>query len=53
MRERGKAMGAEFAGKGVNIALGPAMNMGRLPQGITHKILDHTTSTHSHITDRW
>lgn len=33
MRERGKAMGSEFAGKGVNIALGPAMNMGRLAQG--------------------
>ncbi|KAF9649723.1 beta-glucosidase [Thelephora ganbajun] len=33
MRERGKAMGSEFVGKGVNIALGPAMNMGRLAQG--------------------
>ena len=35
MRERGKAMGSEFVGKGVNIALGPAMNMGRVAQGKT------------------
>ena len=26
-------MGKEFVGKGVNIALGPAMNMGRIAQG--------------------
>jgi len=35
MRQRGKDMGAEFVGKGVNIALGPAMNMGRVAQGVT------------------
>ena len=33
IRQRGKAMGAEFKGKGVNVALGPMMNMGRVPQG--------------------
>ena len=33
MRERGAAMGAEFKGKGVHIALGPMMNMGRVAQG--------------------
>jgi len=33
MRERGKAMGSEFVGKGVNIALGPDVNMLRVPQG--------------------
>lgn len=26
-------MGSEFAAKGVNIALSPMMNMGRVPQG--------------------
>ncbi|KAG7094502.1 hypothetical protein E1B28_005331 [Marasmius oreades] len=33
IRARGIAMGAEFVGKGVNIALGPMMNMGRVAQG--------------------
>ncbi|EJD43876.1 glycoside hydrolase family 3 protein [Auricularia subglabra TFB-10046 SS5] len=33
MRSRGVAMGAEFAGKGVNVAFGPAMNMARAPTG--------------------
>ena len=33
LRLRGQAMGAEFRGKGVNVALGPMINMGRLPQG--------------------
>ena len=33
LRERGRAMGEEFKGKGVNVALGPMMNMGRVPQG--------------------
>ncbi|EIW74755.1 glycoside hydrolase family 3 protein [Coniophora puteana RWD-64-598 SS2] len=33
MRTRGLFMGEEFKGKGVNIALGPMMNMGRVPQG--------------------
>jgi len=43
MRERGKAMGSEFVGKGVNIALGPDVNIARIPQGVikndgkTHK----------------
>ena len=37
MRERGKAMGSEFVGKGVNIALGPDMNMARVPQGVITK----------------
>ena len=37
MRERGKAMGSEFAGKGVNIALGPDINMVRSPAGMTIK----------------
>ena len=32
-RLRGQAMGAEFRGKGINVALGPVMNMGRNPQG--------------------
>ncbi|KAJ7643791.1 glycoside hydrolase family 3 protein [Roridomyces roridus] len=31
MRERGVAMGAEFRGKGVNVALGPMMNLMRAP----------------------
>ena len=30
---RGIAMGKEHVGKGVNIALGPMMNMGRVTQG--------------------
>lgn len=33
MRARGQAMGKEFRGKGVNVALGPAMNMARAPEG--------------------
>jgi len=33
MRARGLAMGQEHVGKGVNIALGPMMNMGRVPNG--------------------
>ncbi|KDQ12136.1 glycoside hydrolase family 3 protein [Botryobasidium botryosum FD-172 SS1] len=33
IRARGEAMGAEFRAKGVNIALGPMMNMGRVAQG--------------------
>ena len=33
MRSRGLALGQEFKGKGVNIALGPMMNMGRIAQG--------------------
>jgi len=37
MRERGKAMGSEFVGKGVNIALGPDVNMARVPQGVIIK----------------
>ncbi|KAJ7080532.1 glycoside hydrolase family 3 protein [Mycena epipterygia] len=31
MRLRGEAMGAEFRGKGVNVALGPMMNLMRAP----------------------
>ncbi|KAI0364024.1 glycoside hydrolase [Pilatotrama ljubarskyi] len=33
MRARGLAMGREFKGKGVHVALGPMMNMGRIAQG--------------------
>lgn len=33
IRERGLRMGREFRDKGVHVALGPMMNMGRLPQG--------------------
>ncbi|KAG2344292.1 glycoside hydrolase family 3 protein [Suillus weaverae] len=33
MRARGLALGQEFKGKGVNVALGPMMNMGRVAQG--------------------
>ncbi|KAF8346638.1 glycoside hydrolase family 3 protein [Amanita rubescens] len=33
MRLRGHAMGTEHRGKGVNIALGPMMNIGRVAQG--------------------
>ncbi|KAG8876786.1 hypothetical protein FRB97_003937, partial [Tulasnella sp. 331] len=33
MRLRGEAMGKEFRGKGVNVALGPVMNMARTPEG--------------------
>ncbi|TDL23295.1 glycoside hydrolase family 3 protein [Rickenella mellea] len=33
MRMRGVAMGQEHKGKGINIALGPMMNMGRIAQG--------------------
>ncbi|CCM01675.1 uncharacterized protein FIBRA_03738 [Fibroporia radiculosa] len=32
IRIRGEQMGAEFKGKGVNVALGPMMNMGRVAQ---------------------
>ncbi|KAI0352075.1 beta-glucosidase [Trametes cingulata] len=32
MRARGLAIGQEFKGKGVNVALGPMMNMGRVAQ---------------------
>ncbi|CAL1696581.1 unnamed protein product [Somion occarium] len=31
MRQRGEAMGAEFKGKGVHVALGPMMNLMRAP----------------------
>ncbi|KDR74106.1 hypothetical protein GALMADRAFT_227804 [Galerina marginata CBS 339.88] len=31
MRSRGTALGAEFRGKGVNVALGPMMNLARTP----------------------
>ncbi|KAF9480035.1 beta-glucosidase [Pholiota conissans] len=31
MRQRGVAMGAEFRGKGVHVALGPMMNLARAP----------------------
>ena len=37
MRERGKAMGSEFVGKGVHIALGPDVNIARVPQGVIIK----------------
>ncbi|KAI0776599.1 glycoside hydrolase superfamily [Trametes elegans] len=33
LRARGQAMGAEFKGKGVHVALGPMMNLGRIAQG--------------------
>ncbi|KIK61104.1 glycoside hydrolase family 3 protein [Collybiopsis luxurians FD-317 M1] len=33
IRRRGQAMGQEHVGKGVNIALGPMMNMGRVAEG--------------------
>ncbi|KAH9010565.1 glycoside hydrolase superfamily, partial [Lactarius pseudohatsudake] len=33
IRARGLAMGQEHVGKGVNIALGPMMNLGRIAQG--------------------
>ncbi|KAI0351205.1 glycoside hydrolase [Trametes cingulata] len=33
IRARGLAMGREFRGKGVHVALGPMMNMGRIAQG--------------------
>ncbi|KAG9308256.1 glycoside hydrolase superfamily [Chiua virens] len=33
IRARGLAMGQEFKAKGVNLALGPMMNMGRVAQG--------------------
>ncbi|EGO02947.1 glycoside hydrolase family 3 protein [Serpula lacrymans var. lacrymans S7.3] len=33
MRTRGLYIGQEFKGKGAHIALGPMMNMGRIPQG--------------------
>lgn len=33
MRERGVAMGEEFRGKGMNVALGPMMNLMRAPAG--------------------
>jgi beta-glucosidase len=33
MNKRGVAIGAEFRGKGVNVALGPMMNMMRAPEG--------------------
>lgn len=33
MRLRGASMGSEFVGKGVNVALGPMMNLGRVAEG--------------------
>ncbi|EGO28584.1 glycoside hydrolase family 3 protein [Serpula lacrymans var. lacrymans S7.9] len=33
IRARGLALGSEHKGKGVNVALGPMMNMGRIAQG--------------------
>ncbi|KAG2065205.1 glycoside hydrolase family 3 protein [Suillus decipiens] len=33
MRARGLALGQEFKGKGANVAQGPFLNMGRVPQG--------------------
>ena len=36
MRERGKDMGAEFVGKGINIVLGPEINMARVAQGMRY-----------------
>lgn len=33
IRARGLAMGQEFKGKGVHVALGPMMNLGRIAQG--------------------
>ncbi|EIW74805.1 glycoside hydrolase family 3 protein [Coniophora puteana RWD-64-598 SS2] len=33
MRQRGAALGKEHKGKGVNVALGPMMNMGRIAAG--------------------
>lgn len=33
MEENGKLMGAEFRGKGINVALTPMMNMARVPEG--------------------
>lgn len=33
MYDRGYAMGQEFKGKGVNVALGPMTNMGRVAAG--------------------
>ncbi|KAG8908821.1 hypothetical protein FRB99_003059 [Tulasnella sp. 403] len=33
IRKRGEAMGKEFRGKGVHVALGPAMNFPRAPEG--------------------
>jgi hypothetical protein len=33
IRRRGFFMGREFKGKGVNVALGPMMNMGRVAEG--------------------
>ncbi|KII93354.1 glycoside hydrolase family 3 protein [Plicaturopsis crispa FD-325 SS-3] len=33
IRARGEAMGAEFRGKGINVQLGPDMNLMRTPQG--------------------
>lgn len=32
IRARGKAIGEEFKGKGVNVGLGPVMNIARIPQ---------------------
>ncbi|KAG9083181.1 hypothetical protein FRC06_004666, partial [Ceratobasidium sp. 370] len=33
IRQRGEAMGREFKGKGVHVALGPMMNLGRVAAG--------------------
>ncbi|KAJ1310905.1 hypothetical protein OPQ81_009420 [Rhizoctonia solani] len=33
MRKRGVALGVEFRGKGIHVALGPAVNMARVPAG--------------------
>jgi beta-glucosidase-like glycosyl hydrolase len=43
IRMRGAAMGAEFAGKGVHVALGPMMNMGRVAEGMKFDTQFHPT----------
>ena len=50
MRERGKAIGSEFAGKGANVALGPDMNIARVAQGVLIKGVSHTTRADSYFT---
>jgi hypothetical protein len=37
-------MGAEFRGKGINVALGPAMNFMRAPAGTTQSYIHSTVA---------
>lgn len=51
MRQRGAAMGAEFKGKGVHVALGPMMNLMRVPAA--GRNWEGRVTSHNFIANRW